>query len=115
MQYSLLVKTDFGVLSCKIEFLYDENESRFTDIKIANLAADIEYRVDQYFPIKNSMKIEGIDLFNSSAEDPYASDIYINISKDNKIICMQGFNYSHIYWNSMTIENDGTYELTENV
>ena len=125
MQFSLLVKTDFGVPSCRIEFLYDEKESRFTDIKITNLAADIEYRVDSYFPIKNTMKVEAIDLFDSGAEDDYASDIHIKISEDNKLICQQSlvsndlinsqesFDNATKYWNLQLVENHGTYELVE--
>jgi hypothetical protein len=126
MQYSLLVKTDFGVPSCRVEFQYDEKETRFTNIKITNLAADIEYRVDDYFPIKSTMRVEALDLFNTGADDDYASDIYIKISKDNKIICQQclvsndiinsqeSFDNATKYWNLQLVENSGTYELVEN-
>lgn len=125
MQYSLLVKTDFGVPSCRIEFLYDEKENRFTNIKITNLASDIEYRVDDYFPVSKYMKIEALDLFNTGVDDDYASDIYIKISKDNKLVCQQSlvsnnlinsqesFDNATKYWNLQLVDNHGTYELVE--
>jgi hypothetical protein len=113
MQYSLFVKTDFGVPSCTIDFIYEEKEKIFRNIKITNLAADIEYRVDNYFPVVGMMKVQAIDLFNTGVDDDYASDILIRIPEPNKINCQQAFDCIGMFWNLQTIENNGTYELTE--
>lgn len=113
MQYSLLVKTDFGVPSCTIDFIYEEKDARFTNIKIINLAADIEYRVDTYFPVLGIMKVEAIDLFNTGEPDDYTSDILIRIPEKNKINCQQAFDHLGMFWNLQTIENTNTYELIE--
>ena len=113
MQYSIFVKTDFDVPSCIIDFLYDEKEARFTNINIINLAADIEYIVDTYYPVKEIMKVKAIDLFNTGEDDDYASDILIVITDSNKINCQQVQERVAMYWNLKTIENRGTYELTE--
>ena len=112
MQYFLFVKTDFGIPSCTIDFTYEEKDAQFRNIKITNLAADIEYRVDTYFPIVGIMKIMAIDLFNTGESDDYASDILIRIPEKNKINCQQAFEHIGMFWNLQTIENGGTYELT---
>lgn len=112
MLYSLYIKTDFGVPCCTISFEYDETDMYFRNIQIKNLAPDIEYRVDTYYPVKNMMKVEAIDLFNTGAEDDYTSDILIRIPTKNKINCQQAFEHIGMFWNLQTIDNNGTYELT---
>ncbi len=113
MQYSLYVKTDFGVPCCTVEFDYEEKDKRFKNVKITNLASDIEYRVDTYFPIKGVLIIEAIDLYGSGEQDDYASDISISIPCRDKMNCQQINRYLNLYWNLKTIDNNGTYELTE--
>jgi hypothetical protein len=115
MQYSLYIKTDFGVPCCTVAFEYHEREELFRNIQITNLAPDIEYRVDTYFPVKKVMIIEAVDLFNSGQDDDYASDISISIPSKNKMNCQQINQCLKLHWNLQTIENNGTYELTQYV
>ena len=112
MRYSLYIKTDFEVPCCTIEFDYEEEEARFRNIHIVNLASDIEYRVDDYFPVIGIMRVEAIDLFNTGFDDDYASDILIRIPEKNKINCQQAFQLAGMFWNLQTIDNNGTYVLT---
>lgn len=113
MQYYLYIKTDFGVPCCIVTFDYDENDETFRNIKIINLAYDIEYTVDIYFPIEKVMIIEAIDLFGTGEDDDYACDISISIPSNNKMNCQQVNRQLNMYWNLKTIDNNGTYELTE--
>ena len=113
MHYSLFVKTDFGVPCFNIDFDYDEKDARFTNIVIVNLADDIHYRVDTYFPVKGIMKIEAEDLFNTGVMDYYACDVYIRIPEPDKINCQQAFELDGLFWNLQTVDNGGTYELIE--
>ncbi len=110
--YSLFVKTDFGVPSCTVDFDYEFAEKRFTNIKVVNLAADISYVVDTYFPVKGTMLLQANNTFNNSGiDDDYASDISITILQENKMICCQILGKKS--WNLETVDNGGTYELVE--
>lgn len=113
MHYSLFVKTDFSVPCFTIDFDYDDKDTRFTNIVIVNLAADIHYRVDNYFPIRGILKVEAEDLFNTGVMDYYTSDVLIRIPQPGKINCQQAFELDGLFWNLQTIDNNGTYELTE--
>jgi hypothetical protein len=113
MQYSLYIKTDFDVPCCTVSFEYNEKDEIFKNIKIIDLASDIEYKVDTYFPIEKVMIIQAIDLFGTGEEDDYACDISISISPNNKMNCKQVNQQLNIYWNLKTIDNNGIYELTE--
>ncbi len=110
--YSLFVKTDFGVPSCTVDFDYEIKEKRFTNIKVVNLAADISYVVDTYFPVKGTLLLQANNTFNNSGiDDDYASDITITILQENKITCCQIL--AKKSWNLETVDNGGTYELVE--
>jgi hypothetical protein len=135
-KYSFNVKTAYDAPCFRVEFEYefieaeamdaslcylrDDSKFRFKNIKITNQNPHLEYRVCDWWPTTNVLKIsaykKGTDIYVPQSSnyndtywyegDEYFSTISVYMHEKNKIKCEQWFGS---FGNTKTIENGGTF------